>query len=474
MMILGDLPDDASLGLLPPSNGTDTVGKGFVEFNVLLKENLPHLTSINVNATIIFDNNEEIDTNNLLYTIDSIPPEIDIIYKESDRQLVFNASDKGSGVSNIKIYTEMDDLLVATNESFYIFELPIRDEPYEIYYTIDDMVLNGKRLKFDQLISTQPTLNGSSCPNNCSNNGICTPNGYCQCNSMFKGDDCSIEIAIEELLKEPAHVIFNFVPSNERNSYLLAVETSESDETYIKLNKIPKEFTISYNNETVTSETLIHLEKFKRVILKFIQNSLALSEFIIEVNVTTLRINNQTDETVYATNNIYYTIRTESFLIEYQFLYELNCYDENGRNNSIRLTSNQLLESDSVEMSVIESPSFIEFKLERISKFEFLIHLNSFEEFDEIEFTLHFIVNNQMENRIESQLKYTYCTKIDSNNTLSPNNTIAIVAGIVSGIVGLIIICVIVIILIKKKKKHNKNYSNNTTPIYENVRETRF
>ena len=32
------------------------------------------------------------------------------------------------------------------------------------------------------------------CPNNCSNNGKCSPNGVCVCNDGFQGTDCSFKI----------------------------------------------------------------------------------------------------------------------------------------------------------------------------------------------------------------------------------------------------------------------------------------
>ena len=85
----GNIPEDASIGFLPPSNGT--FGKGFVEFEVSLIPRIKHLTVIEANASIIFDQNEPIDTNNLFYTIDDESPDVSIEFKTDSNHILLNA-----------------------------------------------------------------------------------------------------------------------------------------------------------------------------------------------------------------------------------------------------------------------------------------------------------------------------------------------------------------------------------------------
>jgi hypothetical protein len=69
-----DLTEDFDLGFLPP-NASSPEGEGYVSFTIDLKEGLPHLTEIQNEATIVFDNNPPIATPVWSNTIDSEAPQ---------------------------------------------------------------------------------------------------------------------------------------------------------------------------------------------------------------------------------------------------------------------------------------------------------------------------------------------------------------------------------------------------------------
>lgn len=63
----GEVPDDPSIGFLPPNNGTS--GQGFVTFRIQANDQVPSLSRIDANASIIFDQNEPILTPPIFNTV---------------------------------------------------------------------------------------------------------------------------------------------------------------------------------------------------------------------------------------------------------------------------------------------------------------------------------------------------------------------------------------------------------------------
>lgn len=70
----GDLPIDALAGFLPPNDDTKR-GEGHVTFSILPKADIPLGTEIRNKASIIFDINDAIITNEVRRVIDVAPPE---------------------------------------------------------------------------------------------------------------------------------------------------------------------------------------------------------------------------------------------------------------------------------------------------------------------------------------------------------------------------------------------------------------
>lgn len=67
MYMAGEVPDDPSIGFLPPNNGTS--GQGFVTFQVQARDQIQSLARIDANASIIFDQNEPILTPPIFNTV---------------------------------------------------------------------------------------------------------------------------------------------------------------------------------------------------------------------------------------------------------------------------------------------------------------------------------------------------------------------------------------------------------------------
>lgn len=64
---IGESPTDPLVGILPPNNGTS--GQGFVMFRVLADDDVQSLARIDASATIVFDQNEPIDTPPIFNTV---------------------------------------------------------------------------------------------------------------------------------------------------------------------------------------------------------------------------------------------------------------------------------------------------------------------------------------------------------------------------------------------------------------------
>ena len=66
-IMAGEVPDDPSIGFLPPNNGTS--GQGFVAFQVQAHDHVQSLARVDANASIIFDQNEPILTPPIFNTV---------------------------------------------------------------------------------------------------------------------------------------------------------------------------------------------------------------------------------------------------------------------------------------------------------------------------------------------------------------------------------------------------------------------
>jgi PKD repeat protein len=125
-----NLEEDPFLGFLPP-NVTSPEGEGFVSFSVGLKDELGTGDEIRNQASIVFDANEPIITNEYLNTLDMDAPQSQVYPLEATTDSRFpvnwTGSDKGSGIRYYTIYVMINDTalvswLVNTPEVSAIFE----------------------------------------------------------------------------------------------------------------------------------------------------------------------------------------------------------------------------------------------------------------------------------------------------------------------------------------------------------------
>ena len=107
-----DIEEDPLVGFLPP-NVSSPEGEGFVSFSVGLKEELVTNSEIRNQATIVFDANEPIITNEYLNTLDLTPPQSQVYPLDAEIKSNFDVSwtgsDEGSGISGYTIYVLEND-----------------------------------------------------------------------------------------------------------------------------------------------------------------------------------------------------------------------------------------------------------------------------------------------------------------------------------------------------------------------------
>lgn len=124
----GDLTEDAFGGFLPP-NVNAPEGEGFVTFTIGVQDNLLHNDFVENEASIFFDANPAIVTNNYLNTFDLILPESEVAIENpiaTDTTFLVNVSgtDDGSGIRYYQIYVSENggDYLLSSieyAETFY-------------------------------------------------------------------------------------------------------------------------------------------------------------------------------------------------------------------------------------------------------------------------------------------------------------------------------------------------------------------
>jgi hypothetical protein len=104
--------EDVLVGFLPP-NQNPPDGEGWVTFSVRPKADLPDGTELRNTATIVFDENEPIQTNVVVHTIDAAPPTARVSALPETQSLPrfvvrWSGEDSGSGVAEYSVYYRED------------------------------------------------------------------------------------------------------------------------------------------------------------------------------------------------------------------------------------------------------------------------------------------------------------------------------------------------------------------------------
>jgi hypothetical protein len=110
--VTGLPPEDPLAGFLPP-NGTPPEGEGSVLFTVMPKQDLPTGTEIRNRATIVFDNNPPIDTNEWLNTLDGSNPTSQCLPLAATQdaptfEVKWSGTDEGAGIQDYTVYASED------------------------------------------------------------------------------------------------------------------------------------------------------------------------------------------------------------------------------------------------------------------------------------------------------------------------------------------------------------------------------
>ena len=145
----GEQPEDPLVGLLPPNDPEIHNGEGYVTFTIRPESDLTTGTEITNAATIIFDTNEPIETNEVFNTIDAVAPSssvtgpsgaqpnpyFDVTWEGQD-------DDGGSGVASYSIYYrlvgEPYTLWLTTPDTSATFTAPLGSGQYDFYSLATD------------------------------------------------------------------------------------------------------------------------------------------------------------------------------------------------------------------------------------------------------------------------------------------------------------------------------------------------
>jgi hypothetical protein len=246
------LPEDASAGFLPPKN--NEFGEGFVEFEIDLARSAVHSSQLKADAVIIFDNNEPIWTNELIYTIDSEAPLATVTWFESEQFILIEASDSGSGLRTVTILDDNGDTaLFVSTQSTFIYPLEPREQPYKIYLSLEDNVGNVSPARFYLEVQNKPDL-VQACSNNCSSNGVCNELFACACLPNYTEADCSRNLTLEEILAEPLNFKFGYKTSEIRDHFDFEIEIVDTFErAVVDIRNFPSDVEILFLDDLENS-----------------------------------------------------------------------------------------------------------------------------------------------------------------------------------------------------------------------------
>ncbi len=145
----GEPPTSPLLGILPPNNEQHE-GEGFVTFRVKPKRNTPTGTLITNSATIVFDEEQPITTNEVFNTIDALPPTTAMqpLSERTNRiafPLRWGGEDDagGSGLRDYTVWVSVDGQpyqvwLGNTQQTQAVFDVQLGSHTYAFYVMATD------------------------------------------------------------------------------------------------------------------------------------------------------------------------------------------------------------------------------------------------------------------------------------------------------------------------------------------------
>jgi hypothetical protein len=146
--LTGEVPINPFQGFLPP-NVAGSEGQGFVSYSIKPKANLSTGTRIDATASIVFDQNEAIETPPIFNTIDSTVPisSVQALPSETYPGLTvsWSGSDQGAGIEQYDVYFSVDDgpitpWLIGTELTSSTFYQAVPGSKYAFYSVATDFV----------------------------------------------------------------------------------------------------------------------------------------------------------------------------------------------------------------------------------------------------------------------------------------------------------------------------------------------
>lgn len=159
----GEIINDPLDGFLPP-NVNAPEGEGNVSYSIMPKSSLLHLTEIKNKATIYFDYNDPITTNEFLNTIDKVNPiskvePLQSVVSDTTFKVIWGGNDVASGVRSYDIYYSVNNSLfkiwkydVSATEGMFTGKL---DSTYNFYSIAKDYAGNTENAKQSAEATTQ-------------------------------------------------------------------------------------------------------------------------------------------------------------------------------------------------------------------------------------------------------------------------------------------------------------------------------
>ena len=142
-------------GIELPPNVNAPEGEGYVTFSVDLRPGLASGTQIKNKATIIFDKNYPIETNEYVNTLDILPPvtsKAEVTHSAGDELVTIqcNTTDAGSGVENYLLFVAKNGGEYAyfgqSSSALFYYPVPPEEATYSFYVLAVDGVGNTERV----------------------------------------------------------------------------------------------------------------------------------------------------------------------------------------------------------------------------------------------------------------------------------------------------------------------------------------
>lgn len=137
--------EDPDLGVLPPNDEKGS-GEGYVGYRLMQKPSLACGTSIHSKATIVFDTNDPIATNDFVNRVDTVAPVSAVASVEAvgdSLLLTFSGTDTESGIATYEVWAQFNDTLTGVLDAAYsgnTMKLPIVADKMGFWIVATDKV----------------------------------------------------------------------------------------------------------------------------------------------------------------------------------------------------------------------------------------------------------------------------------------------------------------------------------------------